>query len=88
MPRPVDDRSHLSQLHVADDHLRMAVYLISAQEDRLGRYRAAGLDTQFPEALLATMQAILRSFIGHRQMICDALELERSQTMSDIHTAP
>jgi hypothetical protein len=56
----VDERSHL---RAADDHLRLAVFLLSAQEDRIARERAAGLDTQLSGELLFIMQAILRSFI-------------------------
>ncbi|MGF6288282.1 hypothetical protein OKW50_003477 [Paraburkholderia youngii] len=63
MPSLVDEHSHL---RAADDRLRTAVHLISAQEDRLARYRAACLDTQLSEELLFTMHAILRSFIAHR----------------------
>ncbi|MBB5511001.1 hypothetical protein [Paraburkholderia atlantica] len=74
MPTLVDELSHL---RAADDHLRTAVYLISAQENLLARYRAARLDTRVPEQLLSTMQAILRSFIAHRLAICEAIELQR-----------
>ncbi|MEK6289846.1 MAG: hypothetical protein V4793_00425 [Paraburkholderia tropica] len=79
MPSLVDEHSHL---RAADDHLRTAVYLISAQEDRLARYRAARLDTRLPEELLFTMHAILRSFIAHRHAICDAIELESRSYLS------
>ncbi|WP_198398895.1 hypothetical protein [Burkholderia pseudomallei] len=74
MPTLIDEHSHL---RLANDHLRTAVYLIAAQEDRLARYCASGLDTRLPEELLFTMQAILRNFIAHRQAICDAIELGR-----------
>ncbi|RQS63551.1 hypothetical protein DID96_29585 [Burkholderia sp. Bp8963] len=70
---PADEHSHL---HAANDHLRVAVYLISAQEDRIARHRAAGLDTQLAEDLLSTMHAILRSFILHRLIIGKTVERE------------
>jgi hypothetical protein len=70
----VDEQSHL---RAADDHLRLAVFLLSAQEDRIARERAAGLDTPLSGELLFNMQAILRSFIAHRQAILDALDDER-----------
>ena len=74
MPTLIDEHSHL---HLANEHLRTAVYLIAAQEDRLVRYRASALDTRLPEQLLFTMQAIFRNLIAHRQIICDAIEVER-----------
>ena len=63
----------LSHLRAADDHLRTALYLVSAQEDRLARLRAAGLDIRQSEQLLLVMQAIFRSFLAHRRAICDAI---------------
>jgi hypothetical protein len=55
----------------------LAVFLLSAQEDRVARERAAGLDTALSAELLFTMQAILRSFLVHRQAIFDALDDQR-----------
>jgi predicted nucleic acid-binding protein len=70
----VDEQSHL---RAADDHLRLVVFLLSAQEDRIARERAAGLDTRLSGELLVTMQAIFRRFIAHHQAILDALDNER-----------
>ena len=67
-----------SLVSAADNHLRAAVYLVSAQENRLARCRAAGLDTLRAEQLLIAMHAALRNLISHRQVIRDALaQLER-----------
>ena len=73
MPKLVDELFHL---RAADDHLRTAVYLISAEEALVAKMRAAGLDTRVSEQLLSTMQSILRSFISHRRAIRDAIEVE------------
>jgi hypothetical protein len=80
-----DELSHLRQ---ADDHLRTAIYLISAQEDRLARYRAAGLDTRLSEELLLTMQEVFRSFLVHRQAICDAIQFKRRSLCSTRQARP
>ncbi|RKU01167.1 hypothetical protein C7H84_22585 [Burkholderia sp. Nafp2/4-1b] len=69
----VDEHAHL---RAADDHLRIALRLVSAQEDRVARGRAAGLDTELSEELLCTMRAILQSLIAHRNAICRAIEVE------------
>ncbi|WP_104013513.1 hypothetical protein [Burkholderia anthinoferrum] len=69
----LDEYSHL---RAADEHLRIAVRLISAQEDRVTRGKAAGLDTELSEELLCTMCGILRSFVAHRNAICRAIQAE------------
>ncbi|MEX3985310.1 hypothetical protein AB4Y45_40890 [Paraburkholderia sp. EG287A] len=66
----VDERR---RLRLADDHLRVAVYLVTGQEDRLARYRAAGLDTQLAGELLLAMQAILRNLVVNHRLLCDAI---------------
>ena len=81
----LDENSHL---RAADAHLRTAVYLISAQEDRLARYRAAGLDTELPGELLLTMHAILRTFIAHRHAIQEAIEAERRSSRTNAEAPP
>ena len=73
MPTLVDEQAHLL---AADRHLRLAVYLIAAQEARVAGCRASGLDARLSEELLGTMHQTLRNFIVHRQAICDAIEAE------------
>ncbi|WP_174904778.1 hypothetical protein [Burkholderia latens] len=75
----VDEHAHL---RIADDHLRIAVRIVSAQEDRVARGRAAGLDTQLSEELLCTMCAVLRSFVAHRNAICRAIEIDSQSPCS------
>lgn len=76
MSRLVNERAALLE---ADRHLRTAVYLIAAQERRVEQHRAAGLQTIQSEELLRTMNAILRTFIAHRQQILSAIAFEEAQ---------
>lgn len=71
MPTPVDEQAHL---RAADDRLRLAVFLLSAQEERIAQEMVAGLNTQLSGELFLTMQSILRSFIAHRQAILNAID--------------
>lgn len=69
-----DEEAHLRR---ANDHLRNALYLISVQQDRVERQRAAGLDTTVSDALLSLMNETLRNFIEHRLAICEAVKRVR-----------
>ncbi|MCW3640458.1 hypothetical protein [Burkholderia cenocepacia] len=75
----------LAHLRSADDHLRNAVYLISVQQDRVKRQRAAGLETALSEGLLSLMNATLRNFIQHRVAICEAIKIARRAALLDPH---
>ncbi|PMS23297.1 hypothetical protein C0Z18_02005 [Trinickia dabaoshanensis] len=71
MRAKVDEQAHLLS---ANNRLRYAVYLISVQQARVENLTAAGLNAALAEDLLCLMNAILRNFIRHRQLILDSIE--------------